>query len=121
MRKRRESSSSKLLKIKPVRKIVAGARAEDVCPPLPQPIPSGADSPSQSPKGRGGFSAGDDGSLSPGPLNLQHTFSTLGSGLPGPRQLQQSWEPGEDRMPVPQSTPTKQLSTFCNAQPLMCA
>ena len=84
MRKRRESSSSKLLKIKTVRKIVAGARAEDVCPPLPQPIPSGADSPSQSPKGRGGFSAGDDGSLSPGPLNLQHTFSTLGSGLPGP-------------------------------------
>ena len=54
MRKRWESSSSsKLLKIKIVRKIVAGARAEDVSPPFPQPIPLGADSPSQSPMGRG--------------------------------------------------------------------
>ena len=50
MRKRWESSSSsKLLKIKIVRKIVAGARAEDVSPPLPRPTSLGADSPSQSP------------------------------------------------------------------------
>ena len=99
MRKRWESRSSKLLEIKMVRKAVAGTHAEDVSPTFPEPMSLGADSPQPEPHKEGGFSAGGKGSLSPRPLNLQHTFSTLGSSLQGPGSSNRAASPGRTGSP----------------------
>ena len=90
MRKRWESRSSKLLRIKMVRKIVAGARAEDVSPPLPRPVSLGADSPQPEPHKERGFSAGGKGSLLEAPESPTYF---LHFGKPPPRAQAAPTEP----------------------------